>query len=208
MDTITEIQLVRQNALNEATERYVWSSWWDLKTHAKIEKMTFDQIADSVNPQAFDLLADLKSRCDFEYIYQVNPIHNAKNKSLIIFLIPLKNGGFISGGACDNDLNSSISRGIAELYRHGLAWERAKKESLIPQTFYEQRLLFFASGCGDKLVYETLAKSSTSETHIELPSLRLDSLVSHKFSDLYLCYRCLYHNQPPFGDGDLERLCL
>ena len=76
-----------------------------------------------------------------------------------------------------------------------------------PATFYEQRLLYFGLGDGNKLVQERLSVQSAEL--LQLPALKIDSQIqAENIDNLIVTHRCLFESQPPFVDGALERLCL
>ncbi len=202
------LRKVREIALNEATERYVWATWWDKKTEAQIQTIPFDEIRSMLGDAAFALLGSLNQYCEYKEIIRIRPTVVNSDNYTILFFVRLKNAGFISGGACDSTLFEATSRALSELYRHGLAWVLSQKKNLRPATFYEKRLILFASGNKNELVFETIHSSLRSSAEIKLPRLIFDTEISHSLSDMYICYRCLFENQPPFVGGDLARLCL
>lgn len=78
--------------------------------------------------------------------------------------------------------------------------------NLSPSHFYDERLIFFASGQGNDLVESRL--NSSSKNNLLLPDLIYDQAVPHTFDNLVYVHRCLFENQPLFIGGDLARLCL
>ena len=191
----------RDNALNEAIERFVWSTWWD---NTQIEFLT-SEIDCEKNHSEY--LKSVISSLNIEKLILVKPKIKATDKEVQIIFGKLKGKGYISGGACGNinDHQSTFFRGLDELYRHGMAYNNATTKKVEPESFYEQRLFYFASGFGDSLVESRLSQNGVHS--IELPELVIDSEVTASFAN-YSVHRCLFKNQPPFVGGALERLCL
>ncbi len=198
----TELQKsTRDNALNEATERFVWGTWWD---NDEIEFSTSELDCEN-NESAY--LKSITSSLNIEKLILVKPKIKNSTKEVQIIFGKLKGQGYISGGACGNpnDSENTLFRGLDELYRHGMAYQNALAKKVEAESFYEQRLFYFASGLGDNLVEIRLSKNGNKS--IELPELIIDSEVATSFAD-YSVHRCLFKNQPPFVGGALERLCL
>lgn len=198
----------RENAFNEALERFVWATWWDNSNIANdsmpIEKSQYwGSVNFKTTVKAFQKLVPLKS------LVAITPIHSEKDHNVIILFGELQNGGFISGGAAGESKRNgtTIVRALAELVRHGLGVQKFRQTGIIPSTFYEDRLMYFGSGKGDALVYERL--SSNGKEVVQIPSLALDSYIeAPPFKNIVYAHRCLFTDQPPFVDGRLERLCL
>ncbi|MFP5519927.1 MAG: hypothetical protein ACLGGX_08485 [Bdellovibrionia bacterium] len=192
----------REKALHEAIERYAWTKWWD-------DKDTKYEILDEKN------FLDLKPLRD--QISEILPVSEAfvilpnlqdKTVEVLILVFFLKNGGVISGGACGSKSNRSfiLQRAFAEISRHAIAVSRFVETNEEPITFYENRLLFFSSDSGEKIVRERLLTRGAQE--IVLPQLYIDSEVKHSLSDIIYVHRCLFEGQPPFVGGALERFCI
>ncbi len=195
---------VRDAALSEAIERFVWSTWWDN------EKIGFELNTlrlESVSAETLKYANQITSECQLAEFFIIRPkVQNLSDKTVIILIGHLKSGGFISGGACGSDVNEVILRSLDELYRHGLAVVRLNENKIVPKSFYEKRLAFFGLGQGSELVAKRLAAQGAES--IILPNLAIDEEIDHFMSDDYFVHRCLFENQPPFIGGKLERLCL
>ncbi len=197
----------RENALYEATERYVWSIWWDRKTKAIIKN--FDK-------NDFPLFKELVSLIDryspCKKIHLIEPLFHHKVKDFdaktFIMFWGSKDGGFLCAGASgpSKDKKSVMERIFAELIRHAIAAYRARTQNLSPKSFYEERLCYFANGKGDELVHDRLLNLS-NET-IEISDLEIDTEINHKYSHVVSIHHCLIKNQPPFLEGILERFCI
>lgn len=193
----------RENALAEAIERYVWTYWWDHETHATIKEIELHDLDLSVK----HLITQINEDIGIEKFFHINPtVVNYANFNTSILFVKLKSGGFISGGACGLDAKKTFFRAASELLRHHLAYLKYLELDLNPSTFYEERLIYFAKGFGNKLVESRL--NSKSGVAIELPDLMFDSGVNYSFADVVYVHRCLFENQAPFVGGALERLCL
>lgn len=196
----------RESALSEAIERYVWSTWWDNKNIAfKIESITALAADLKINPY----VSLVKEQCHLEEIFVIKPeVKNLHEQSVIILFGRSRFGSFISGGASGKnlDLKNTMLRSIDELYRHGLAINKIRTTNAEPKTFYEKRLAYFGLGHGNQLIRERL--ESKGAESIVLPNLAVDKEIAHEIQDLFIVYRCLFENQPPFIGGALERLCL
>lgn len=193
----------RKNALAEAIERYVWAHWWDCNTQAEIKKLNLEQVP----APSKDLIDLINEEAGIEVLYQIQPfVENYSEYKTIILFAALKGGGFISGGACGTDIIQTQFRATTELVRHHLAFSNFKSEGLMPSTFYEKRLIYFAEGTGDTLVKNKLRNRSTCK--IILPELIYDQSIPYSLDSSVYVHRCLFENQPPFVAGALERLCL
>ncbi len=199
----------RQNALHEAVERFVWARWWDDPDVGFTRK--------SLNDFDFASTGGMKATLDeifrilnLKSLDVVEPMFQGLNGvSVFILIAEVRDLGFITGGAAGLSHNPGgiVIRGLAELVRHGLALSRFQDGKAIPSTFYEKRLVHFGFGNGNWSVSERLNHFSKNRLH--LPPLAVDSKIeSPKFSSLIATHRCLFEGQPPFVDGELERLCL
>lgn len=204
MPTSIEAKSVRQNALNEAIERYVWSYWWDCHEVA----FTATEIAfDDQLIQSSVYLQEAFVKLDLEKVIVVSPhISNSENIVKILFA-KVKGHGFVSGGA-----SGSISQGqgtflraFDELLRHGFGYKRSLEKNIDAKSFYEKRLQFFASGVGNSILENRLKISGGKK--IVLPKLQIDSEVQSPLQG-FKVHRCYFENQLPFVGGNLERLCL
>lgn len=187
----------RNNAYNEAVERYLWATWWDN-----------DEIAFSIEEIKLEEDEILKKEFELTNIYTIKVETENSDISLKILLAKNNDGGYVTGGAAGNDyeINQTNSRAFGELLRHLLVIKKMKNQMMSGLSFYEQRLWGFASGDWKDLVLSRL--NSKSERTITLPSLIIDKEVIHKDSDLVCTHRCLFKDQPIFMGGNLERLCI
>lgn len=189
----------REHALAEATERFVWANWWDNKTAAKVTEVFISDL----DLHAKELLEFIGPK----RIYKIEPVvKNNDGIGTLILFMELASGGYISGGAAGKDPEHTLFRASSEAIRHHLGFSNYKKFNLSPTHFYDERLIFFAEGRGNKLVLERL--KSTSDQIITLPKLTYDQLVPHSLEEIVCVYRCLFENQPLFVGGDLNRLCI
>lgn len=195
---------VREAALSEAVERYVWATWWDhedIQFNMKnIKSFMFNSVANSY-------LAQIEKECEISEIFVIEPcVENLESQKVLILFARLKDGGFISGGACGEDEFETILRSLDELFRHGLAIKKIKNTNQEHHSFYEKRLAYFGLGKGDRLINKRLSQKGNRS--ITLPKLIIDEPVESVLKNHYLVYRCLFVNQPPFIGGELERMCL
>ena len=198
--------MARRNAYQEAIERYVWATWWD---HPEYTHHIKD--FDSFTPGTKSLINKINELIPIEGLYQITPdFVNQENISLSIFFAFLKNGGVVSGGACGLKKNHLLTnqRAINELFRHSLGLYKSLNMSLKPRTFYDERLLYFGSGQGRKIVEERLFLKTDSPNPIQLSALKFDHEIPHSLEEHVIVHRCFFENQPPFVGGRLERLCL
>ncbi len=197
----------RQNALNEAIERFVWANWWD-NSEIGFSFQTTTTSSDSFGLPAKALLKKADEIAAISAIKIVKPYFNDQSKEVVILIAYLKNGGVISGGACGeiDSPSPTILRAASELFRHALAAKKIIQSQIVPQSFYEKRLAYFLTSEGVTLLNSRLsAKGSGS---VALPELIFDNEIPHSNSDLAYVHRCLFKNQPPFVGGDIKRLCL
>lgn len=195
---------VRESALSEAIERFVWATWWDNHDIAfsinTINRLTESEVVVSYANQ---IIQD----CYIGEIFIIQPqVKDLGDKNVTIIFGHLKEGGFISGGACGEDLDQTLLRSLDELLRHGLALNKLKTSNSKVQSFYEQRLAFFGLGNGNNLVSQRLSAIGTKS--IELPNLQIDEAIDTEYEKHFLVHRCLFQNQPEFIGGRLERMCL
>lgn len=199
------ISKARENALNEAIERYVWATWWDDETigHQRSSLQDYEDGSGRI----LDIL-EICDQLNCPEIEVVVPLHNASDREVIILIAYSKDGGVFSGGACGSAKNTleTIDRAFAELYRHILATEKFKKKPAPVNSFYENRLLYFGLGEGLQKVKKRLSCDGTKS--VELPDLKFDVQVPSLIDKMIYVHRCYFLNQPPFVDGALERLCL
>lgn len=194
---------VREAALNEAIERYVWATWWD-DTEIKFDHQILDPSELGLGSPLFE---DLQAKLKINRLHLISPrFSRFSEKEALIFVAELENG-VLTGGACGDrsDRQGTILRGMAELYRHGLVLVQNKKMPA-ELSFYEQRLLFLASSKGLENFNQRLAIQGSKE--VILPDFAFDEVIPHANSKTHLVHRCLFKNQPPFVGGDLERMCL
>lgn len=192
------VDKARENAFAEAVERFAWATWWD-NDHIQFDLKTLSKLDSKYLDYLF-------SELDLEEVFLITPkIKNCDHEVQIVFA-KIKNKGYLSGGACGlNQKQETLDKALDELLRHGLAFMKALKENRKPESFYEERLYFFASGQGNYLVENKLQQKGTKP--IILPKLQIDSEVPTAFLN-YKVHRCLFENQPPFVGGEVKRLCL
>ncbi|MES2802752.1 MAG: hypothetical protein V4654_09695 [Bdellovibrionota bacterium] len=188
----------RENAYNEAVERYLWATWWD----------NLD-ISFSISPtsSAINGTQSLIDQFNLEYIKEVQIKDSSENQCLSIFLAKIINGGYVTGGACSlvGD-NRRYTQAYGELLRHLFVTKNNQSIAHSNLSFYEQRLFSFASGKLNHIVENRL--HCIGSKLIELPELVLDTCVKHEHSDLIYLHRCYFENQPVFMGGNIERLCI
>lgn len=195
--------LARANAIAEATERYVWSYWWDKQSKLESKKIDLN----SLDEPTCDLLKVIASERELSDIYELQPaVKNSAGIYTLILFAKIKNRGYLSGGAAGTSLQATRFRAASEIIRHHLAFSKFEKFNLTPTSFYENRLVYFAQGDGNIAVADRLA-TGTNEA-IELPPLLYDKAVPFSHDSIVYAHRCYFENQPPFIGGNLERLCL
>jgi hypothetical protein len=194
----------RENARLEATERFVWANWWD-NTENGHEVQPIDEL--KLNSQLSKLTIELNKICNIERINAVFPHYekNHPNEQVVILIGYLKNGGVVSGGACGINFDETILRSLSELLRHGLAINKIyKSESSL--SFYENRLRFFSTSEGEKIVSERLDHQGAEK--IQLNNIVIDEEIPFSLDDIFYVHRFLYQDQPTFIGGKLERFCI
>jgi len=197
-------QCARENAYSEAIERFVWAKWWDNPDLGA--KVTRISASEPIDPVDEELLIEIDKVCALDSIWLIEPIVENPSVSPVILFGKLKDGGWISGGAAGVEASNVAFRAMIEMYRHAAAFKRMSRQNITPQSNYEKRLLFFASGQGDNLVETRL--SANGRDSILLPRLEIDRHISHKDSDLFSVHHCLFEDQPVFLGGPIERFCL
>jgi ribosomal protein S12 methylthiotransferase accessory factor YcaO len=198
----------KNNALNEAIERFVWASWWD-DSNISHEIKSLDPKDKDFFKDSVSLLSEVEDLLGIDDLKMITPhFEGFPGKEVIIFACETIDQGVITGGACGNieDRDQTILRAIGELSRHALAIYKAETEDIKPESFYERRLFYFMSEEGFSL-YQNRIKSNGNQK-IKLPKLKVDNEIKHEFLDLFYVHRCLFEDQPSFIGGNLERLCL
>lgn len=193
----------RENAFNEAVERFAWAQWWDDVKTAYTARPLLHSISDE--SRAFEALNSL---VPMRECIEVVPSLDDQRQVVIYFAF-LKGVGVVSGGACGrkSEAGATKLRAISELARHALAIRRMRETGHDPESFYERRLAFFGrEQLGEKLVRDRLMAAGSRS--IGLPKLALDEPIPHSLESAVVVHRCLFENQPPFVGGELERLCL
>lgn len=194
----TAISRGRENAYNEAIERYLWATWWDNLD------ISFSVLP--VSPTVCDLQT-LIEQFNLDFINEIQIKDSTGKRCLSILLAKLNGGGYVTGGACSlvSD-NRRYTQAYGELLRHLFVINNNKNLVQSNLSFYEQRLFSFASGKLNQKVEDRL--KVVGSKLIILPRLALDSRVRHEHSDLIYLHRCYFENQPIFMGGDVERLCI
>jgi hypothetical protein len=197
----------RANAYNEAVERYVWATWWDQ------DDIDYEQHSPNAvfpdNSLCGNLLSEVEQLIPIDRFQVVLPqIANPPYQyAVVILMAHLKNGGTLTGGAAGRYNDPNVwERAASELFRHSLAYSRMIASSRGASTFYQKRLLFFASGAGRKIVQQRLSTSGRQKVH--LPDLLFDEEISYSDSHLVYAHRCFFPGQPLFMAGSLNRLCI
>lgn len=199
--------IARCNAFHEAIERYVWAKWWDDSSfaHTAIPHTNFASLGPSLS-----LIRPIHAITPLDSVYEVHPeIQDHPDLKVVVLFAFMRNGGVISGGACEHasDIDRARFRALAELSRHALAAHRILADNRSTTTFYEKRLMFFAvDPRGLELTMKRISAKGTRK--VLLPDLEIDEPISHQLDDLVAVHRCLFKDQPPFVGGTLERLCL
>ena len=193
----------RKSSLFEATERFVWSTWWD---NTRIG-FKMNEISEQFTESQKAFTAELKKMTPVEKIISISPNFNGTGQEQLVILIAyLKDGGVVSGGACGEDYSLTLDRALSELFRHALAVQRIRESKLQPASFYEKRLHYFSTDQGQKDVEARLRENGTER--VNLTAIQFDQEVPHSFSDLFYVHRVLFRNQPEFIGGKLERFCI
>lgn len=196
-------KIARSNAYAEAVERFVWANWWDDSAISFNSLSAKIVESDSTYP-FFKLVSEFTS---IKSVHLIQPsVSNSRNVIVLIFIVELNGGGFISGGAAGTDFQAVKFRAASELLRHSLAIRKIKDEKIAPESFYEKRLSYFGLGAGDKIVRERL--SERGDKPVALPNLRFDTAIKHSLDSIVAVHRCYFENQPAFIGGELERLCI
>jgi hypothetical protein len=190
----------RENAFNEACERYLWARWWDTSRTEFLVSNEFDS-AQSQDIRALTTEFQLKS------VREIRVSESTRSVELSILLAETVSGGFVTGGAASaaDDRISRFSRAYGELLRHLVVLRKMGPEPVL-QSFYEKRLFGFGSGKWSHLVDERLQQ--VGRDAISLPELVADDLVNHRATGIVSVHRCLFINQPDFVGGKIERLCI
>jgi hypothetical protein len=200
--------LVREAALNEAIERYVWATWWDEPEIAFEHEIIEDfQHRHFQLGEAADLFAALREKIEVTRLHIIKPRFSGfPGKELVIFVAELPDG-VLTGGACGNlgDQSKTAVRAMSELFRHGLVLIQRKQNPKV-LSLYEKRLLYFASHAGLTTFRRRISQGGRRQ--IILPGLSIDEIIPHERSSTHHVHRCLFNHQPPFIGGAIERMCL
>jgi hypothetical protein len=200
-------EVARENARNEAIERFVWASWWDnVDFSHECRRVASANCATASEA----LLGELGKVLSIDSIFRISPtIARGEDSVLAIYFAFLEPFGVISGGACGSsgDIEITNFRAVCELFRHALAIRKMKQQKIEPITFYERRLAHFGlTKEGAQSVKDRI--SARGKNPVVLPALEIDEAVPHSLDKMVFVYRCYFEGQPPFVGGKLERLCL
>lgn len=198
----------KHNSICEAAERFLWASWWDNVNfnHSIIS-------LESANSQVANDIDSLIQDFNLQNI-QLIQINDLRKEFLLVILIASNmKGGFITGGACEF-ANSGVirianlyERAFGELLRHLVAYKKMCEHSKLTNlTFYENRLLGFASGKWSDLVLNRLQAKGIVD--IPLTHVEVNTELIHSDNDILYVHRTLFHNQPTFIGGTVDRLCI
>jgi len=194
----------RKNAFQEAIERLVWANWWDDST-VGFDLLSMDDI--SLNHSHIKFVKNTNTQYGLKKILAVYPhFENVGNESLIILVGFFDDGGVVSGGACGDNIDSTVDRALSELFRHTLAITRMRAGKGSSASFYEKRLEYFSSIAGQAMVESRL--SQVGFKRIKLPTAKFDTEVPHSLSELFYVHRFLFNDQPVFIGGKVERFCI
>lgn len=187
----------RNNALNEAIERYLWSNWWD-DDHIIYELTENFETKDTKTLiESFSIRKLLK--------VEVKPINS--DTFLTILIAVTKENGYITGGAAgtSKDESETYNRALGELIRHLMTLQKIQEKKTRDLSRYEKRLYGFGAGNWSKRVEKRL--SSKGIKRLFLPSLLEDREIEHTNQDVVIVHHCLFEGQPDFMGGAIERLC-
>lgn len=196
---------VREKALAEAIERYVWATWWD-NYEVKYDHLIFslDEFSE-IYISLSQILREIDSEKSIKKIHLIEPqFENYEDYILKIIVVEFEEG-LVTGGACGlkNEELNILARATSELLRHALVLMQNKQKPT-SLSFYEKRLLFFASFQGISKFYERIAQRGYQK--IQLPRLIIDEQIPS--SNTHIVHRCLFQDQPPFINEIIERMCL
>ncbi|MAV90972.1 MAG: hypothetical protein CL676_06090 [Bdellovibrionaceae bacterium] len=193
----------RENALNEAIERYSWMRWWqDSKIGFRIFEAP-DSISSDLQRNSF-----VQSDCMIERIFVVEPHIEGAKGSLKILIAKLAGRGYVTGGAFHQSHQIVMDRALGELMRHYIGYVQLLRVNREVKNldWYNGRLEYFASGEGNFLVENRLSIGSPAE--IVLPPIYFDKEINHRLSDSVYVHRCLFENQQEFLDHRKDIFCL
>lgn len=194
----------RKNAFQEATERLVWANWWD-DPSVGFDLLSIDDI--SLSHSQIKFIKNIKTQYGLNKILAIYPhFENVGNESLIVLVGFFNGGGVVSGGACGDNIGSTIDRALSELFRHTVAITRMRTGKVLTSSFYEKRLEYFSSMAGQIMVESRL--SQVGFKRIKLPQAKFDTEVPHSLSELFYVHRFLFNDQPIFIGGKIERFCI
>jgi hypothetical protein len=196
------VSAARQIARAEAVERYVWATWWD------DADVAFDRTQLPASDRVVTAYTEAIRRfMEVDKFVVVEPKIKESPFNLRIVLAFNSEGGVVTGGAASLSTDRLwIERSMSELLRHAIGYARFKGEVAKPNSMYDERLVYFASGRGKGLVADRL--NAKSKEALRLPPLEWDAEVHHDMDHEVKVYQCLFEGQPDFIGGAMERLCL
>ena len=195
----------RENALNEAIERYAWATWWDdLNISFEYSEFSLEGF-EAAYPVHGKIISEISSQKNIVKIHIIRPeFHNYDEHSLCIIVAEFYDG-IVTGGACGKleDQTNIMTRALSELLRHALVLIQ-NKEKPDHLSLYEERLLYFGSPVGKQSFFERLTHVGSKK--VVFPKLCIDEKIPAIES--HSVHRCLFKDQPPFIGGAIERMCL
>jgi ribosomal protein S12 methylthiotransferase accessory factor YcaO len=197
--------VARSHALEEATERFAWASWWDNSNFGH-RILSLDEY--KLSHTAWRSIRTILSLIESTHLLIVEPHLASTDLKVVILIAQTSSGGVITAGACGPAMSpeKTVLRASDELLRHGLALGRMRKNGTVPRSHYEAKILYFGLGHGSSLVQARIG--ATGDDPLQLPPLAIDTVVPHSMDGLVHVHRCLYEEQPPFVSGPIERLCI
>lgn len=195
----------RDNALNEALERFAWATWWDDTDVSYAHKIFSIEEFAMQYLDCSKVLLEIYQQRPIVKIHLIRPeFENYTDHQLNIVIVQFIDG-VVTGGACGKlaDELNTMTRAISELLRHALVLIQNKNKP-IELSFYEKRLLYYASAGGKQSFYKRLTYSGSKK--IIFPCLAIDEKIPS--AESHTVYRCLFENQPAFIGGAVERMCL
>lgn len=203
-DSSSQIR-ARDNALNEAIERYAWATWWDdLSISFKHSEFSLQEFEAEYSIHS-KVISEISGQKTIVKIHIINPVFQNYDEHSLRIIVAEFCDGIVTGGACGKfeDQENIMTRAVSELLRHALVLIQ-NKEKPDHLSLYEERLLYFGSIEGKRSFYKRL--SYVGDKKVVFPDLCIDEKIPS--IDSHSVHRCLFKDQPPFVGGAIERMCL
>lgn len=135
-------------------------------------------------------------------------VHFGFNLTIAFFLLP-DGQGVLTGGAAKKPglVPMALEHGMTELLRHAIGLKNFREKPLLPQSAYEERLVWMGTQEACHALFKRLS-CSDSVMKVPMPEVEVDKKLASPYPFMSF-HHFLFHNHPVFiGYDKIEKLCL